>query len=285
MNLLRLIPLHWSRSEIYLRGNTTLEVGRESFTIGPGAIHFIDHDRPARQIASDHEQLSVFVPYHAIGYDPSVHPAVFSMGLDTAAGRLLAASLEVAFKSLTNLTGMRLQRFPQASPERFAVQYHAPAKLRKTTVSGRRDYWQLCVSSTKILVTPYWTQTGFCKFSISLGRRYSAILPMQAGSAATSSIAGYKEHIGTFLRPIRRVALFRPSPSVWDFRLSRTSAVHSRNNTAWPLRPSSVDGADDAQSTGVGDNSNRRQDITPEFGICCSSEVELWAFQIVDDVL
>ncbi|PHQ70716.1 MAG: hypothetical protein COB97_04115 [Paracoccus sp.] len=78
---------------MYRSGYSLLIHGDEQRTLGTGAIHFIDHDRAARQISTNHEQFTLAVPYHLLGYDPSAHPAVFSIGIDTPRGRILQAGL------------------------------------------------------------------------------------------------------------------------------------------------------------------------------------------------
>ena len=87
----------------YRYGRSQLTSETASCTYGAGAIHFLNHDFVSRQTSTDHEQISVFVPYHAIDYDPAIHPNAFSIGLDTAAGRLLEASLNAAFLELDQL--------------------------------------------------------------------------------------------------------------------------------------------------------------------------------------
>lgn len=88
---------------VYRSGYSLLIHGDEERTLGTGAIHFIDHDRPARQISTDHEQFTLTVPYHLLGYDPSRHPATFSIGIDTPRGRLLQAGLGLALEEARTL--------------------------------------------------------------------------------------------------------------------------------------------------------------------------------------
>lgn len=78
---------------IYKSGRSLLIDGDTQTRIGTGAVHFIDHDRPIRQISTDHEQFTISVPYHLIGYNPALHPACLSIGLDTMRGRLIEAGL------------------------------------------------------------------------------------------------------------------------------------------------------------------------------------------------
>lgn len=89
---------------MYRSGRSLLVEGDHQQVIGTEAIHFIDHDRPLRQISTDHDQMTLAVPYDAIGYDPSRHPACVSIGLDTAQGRLLQAGLQFAFAEIGTLS-------------------------------------------------------------------------------------------------------------------------------------------------------------------------------------
>ena len=96
---------------LYSFGNSRIQFDDEIFTLGRDAIHFIDHNRPSREIHSDHKQSSIFIPHHTINYDPSLHPATFSLALDSAPGRLLEASLKAAFRELDQLDASEAPAF------------------------------------------------------------------------------------------------------------------------------------------------------------------------------
>ena len=96
-------PAPMVKVRVYRSGYSLLIHGDDQRTIGTGAIHFIDHDRAARQISTDHEQFTLSIPYHLIGYDPSVHPAVFSIGIETPRGRLLQAGLGMLLEEAQSL--------------------------------------------------------------------------------------------------------------------------------------------------------------------------------------
>jgi AraC-like DNA-binding protein len=89
---------------LYQSGQSQLVYGDDRWTIGPGAIHFIDHDRPHRQISTDHEQITLSVPYHVIGYDPARYAACFSIGSATPRGQVLHAALRAAFDAIANVS-------------------------------------------------------------------------------------------------------------------------------------------------------------------------------------
>lgn len=99
-SLISLNPTPVVKVRIYRSGYSLLIDGDAQKAIGTGAIHFIDHDRPVRQVSSEHEQITMSVPYHLIGYDPAVHPACLSIGLDTPRGRLLQAGFETVFSEI-----------------------------------------------------------------------------------------------------------------------------------------------------------------------------------------
>lgn len=88
---------------IYRSGYSLLIHGDEQRTLGTGAIHFIDHDRTGRQVSTDHEQFTLTLPFHVLGYDPSLHPATFSIGIDTPRGRLLQSGLGLALGEVRRL--------------------------------------------------------------------------------------------------------------------------------------------------------------------------------------
>ena len=257
-------PTPLVKVRIYLRGNTTLEVGRESFTIGPGAIHFIDHDRPARQIASDHEQLSVFVPYHAIGYDPSVHPAVFSMGLDTAAGRLLAASLEVAFKELDQLDRNEAPAFSASLTGTLRGAISCAGETEKNNGIGEARLLAIMrfidQNLGDALLDADWILQVFNLSRATLFRDFA-----NAGGVSRYII---DRRIQRAYRDLSEAHPARGIVQAVSQRWGFSSLAHFSRafKKQYGVAPTSVVGrwADDAQSTGVGDNSNRRQDITPD---------------------
>ena len=98
--LVDLNPTPMVKVRVYRSGHSLLIDGDTQMKIGTGAIHFIDHDRPMRQISTDHKQFTISVPYHAIGCDPAVHPACLSIGLDTVRGRLIEAGLSTLLNGI-----------------------------------------------------------------------------------------------------------------------------------------------------------------------------------------
>lgn len=97
-------PTQVVKVRMYRSGRSLLVEGDRQEFIGTEAIHFIDQDRPLRQVSSDHDQVTLAVPYGLIGYDPSRQPACRSFGLDTALGRLLQAGLQSVFADIGTLS-------------------------------------------------------------------------------------------------------------------------------------------------------------------------------------
>jgi AraC-like DNA-binding protein len=98
--LVKLNPSPLVKLRIYRQGHTQIFDEHRSGILGTGAVHFIDNDAPHREVSTDHAHLSLFVPHHLLGYDPSRHAPWFSIGLDTPAGRLIETGLRTAFDEL-----------------------------------------------------------------------------------------------------------------------------------------------------------------------------------------
>ncbi|RSK32084.1 AraC family transcriptional regulator [Rhodovulum iodosum] len=85
-------------------GKETIQLDVEKFDLNRSALYFIDQNRSKREAHTDHELVSIFLPYHALGYDPLIHPPVLSLSLDTALGRFLSASIDAAYQELDHLS-------------------------------------------------------------------------------------------------------------------------------------------------------------------------------------
>lgn len=102
--LIRKTPSELVKLKIFQDGHLDIFDGDESGWLGPGAISFIDHDRPTTQVSTRHRQLSVFLPYHFIGFDPSKHPVWFRIEGESALGRVIAAAVTSVFKDLDHVS-------------------------------------------------------------------------------------------------------------------------------------------------------------------------------------
>jgi AraC-like DNA-binding protein len=83
---------------LYRSGCLRALLDGEPFRMQPGEFHLFDAMRTFHGVSDIAANYSVTIPYAAIGYDPIRHAARFSQGVDTPAGRLLAASLETLYR-------------------------------------------------------------------------------------------------------------------------------------------------------------------------------------------
>ncbi|WP_108839349.1 helix-turn-helix domain-containing protein [Tateyamaria sp. Alg231-49] len=97
-------PNHFIKVKLYKYGGETIELDGEKLHLDSSSLHFIDQNRPKSEVHTDHELMSIFLPYHVLGYDPSRHPPVLSFSLDSAFGRFLLATIDAAFQELENLS-------------------------------------------------------------------------------------------------------------------------------------------------------------------------------------
>ncbi|WP_223427006.1 AraC family transcriptional regulator [Tateyamaria pelophila] len=97
-------PTRLIKVKLFKYGGETIQLDGEKHHLDSGALHFIDQNRSKSETYSDHELDSIFLPYDALGYDPSTHPPVFSVSLESAVGRFLSASVEAAFQELEHLS-------------------------------------------------------------------------------------------------------------------------------------------------------------------------------------
>lgn len=139
-------PASLLKVRVFLRGGSRLQIDSETFALEGGAIYFIDHDRPSHEFFSDHEQFSIFVPHHAIEYDQTVHPAVFSLGLNSAPGRLLEASLNAAFRELEGLETYEAPAFVETVKGTLrgaissVIDSEANVRTRKARIAGVKRF-------------------------------------------------------------------------------------------------------------------------------------------------
>ena len=97
-------PTRLTNVKLFKYGGETIQLDGAKHHLDSSALHFIDQNRSKSETYSDHELDSIFLPYEALGYDPSTHPPVFSVSLESAVGRFLSASVEAAFQELEHLS-------------------------------------------------------------------------------------------------------------------------------------------------------------------------------------
>ena len=74
-------PTHLIKVKLFKYGGETIQLDGEKLHLDSSALHFIDQNRSKSETYTDHELVSIFLPYHALGYDPSTHPPVLSFSL------------------------------------------------------------------------------------------------------------------------------------------------------------------------------------------------------------
>ncbi|MGI3187116.1 helix-turn-helix transcriptional regulator [Nioella aestuarii] len=97
-------PTRLIKVKKFSSGGETIQLGGEEFQLDGSALHFVDQNRPKIETYTDHELVSIFLPYYSIGYDPSTHPPVISISLESALGRFLSATIDAAFRELEHLS-------------------------------------------------------------------------------------------------------------------------------------------------------------------------------------
>jgi len=79
---------------LFERGGARFFADRAPINLGPRAVYIIDQSREWICHFDDHEQLNVFIPHAAIGFDPARHPVCSTFGLDQPEGHILANALQ-----------------------------------------------------------------------------------------------------------------------------------------------------------------------------------------------
>jgi AraC-like DNA-binding protein len=97
-------PTRLIKVKLFKYGVETIQLDGEKLHLDSTALHFIDQNRCKSEAYTDHELVSIFLPYHALGYDASVQPPVLSFSLESALGRFLLATIDSAFQELDHLS-------------------------------------------------------------------------------------------------------------------------------------------------------------------------------------
>ena len=93
-------PNHFIKVKLFRYGRETINVDGEKFYLDSSAIHIIDQNHPKTEVYTDNDVVSIFLPYHVLGYDPLIHPSILSLSIETAVGRFLLATIDAAFQEL-----------------------------------------------------------------------------------------------------------------------------------------------------------------------------------------
>jgi len=97
-------PTRLIKVKLYQYGGETIQLDGEKHHLDSSALHFIDQNRSKSEAHTDHELVSIFLPYTALGYDPLTHPPVLSFSLESALGRFLSATIDAAYQELDHLS-------------------------------------------------------------------------------------------------------------------------------------------------------------------------------------
>lgn len=100
----RRTPIEALRVRYYRGGVTHAVCGDQPVTMRAGAIHVLDYSRPSDAISADVDQISLYIPHHLIGYDPSRHPAYWKIDVAHPLGRIIANAMETFEQQLPSLT-------------------------------------------------------------------------------------------------------------------------------------------------------------------------------------
>lgn len=88
---------------LYEGGRSSGVVGGETFVTGPGEIHAFDLGRPMTNITEGAKFVGAFIPYAAVGYDPSKHGPHGQISAVDGTGRLIASSMRTLVTTRTDL--------------------------------------------------------------------------------------------------------------------------------------------------------------------------------------
>ena len=91
------------RLRLYRNGRSLAIYEEKPYEILPGAVHMIDYSRPVYEAVGDVDQIGLYIPHSAIGYDPSVHSQYLRFGLDTPAGLILADTIQTLVSAAPHL--------------------------------------------------------------------------------------------------------------------------------------------------------------------------------------
>lgn len=71
------------------RSDQTGLLGHEAVRFGPGEVHIYPFGQSFRSVATDLDQVTAYIPFDAVGYDPMVCPEHLSIGAEAPVGCLI----------------------------------------------------------------------------------------------------------------------------------------------------------------------------------------------------
>ncbi len=95
--------LEYLSLQIYTKGRGHGVLGDIPVTMSPGSIHILDFRRNWQAICEESAVDGIIIPYSAIGYDPSVHPAHMEFDITSPVGRVLYSAIHAMTLQLPHL--------------------------------------------------------------------------------------------------------------------------------------------------------------------------------------
>ena len=86
-------------------------IADDAVTIDSDHVCLVDQRRDFHGVTSGLQQISIYLPYDLIGYDPSSHPATRSYRINTPVGGMLHSTMTCAFKNISDVTESQSRGF------------------------------------------------------------------------------------------------------------------------------------------------------------------------------
>jgi AraC-like DNA-binding protein len=102
------------RVRIYKRGQSKIQAGNVSHTLGSGNVYLVDHSREFVEISDDAIHLGIYVPHSMVGYYPSMHPQVMAIDIRKPSGYMLRSTICNLFVHLPDMTTLAAPAITEA---------------------------------------------------------------------------------------------------------------------------------------------------------------------------
>ncbi len=86
-------------------------IADDAVSLDAAHVCLVDQRRDFHGVTSGLQQISIYLPYDLIGYDPSCHPAARSYGLNTPVGGMLHSVMTSAFGNISSVTETQSRGF------------------------------------------------------------------------------------------------------------------------------------------------------------------------------